>query len=258
MLGEAACDTSIEGISRSASDCDRSVSLRPAAASSSTDMAWSCAITVGPEMDCDSMEASTWCKIRPGRTTSAARLTSSCATISISRIDFNYSDKSLLCAAGIRFLRIYAIPSLMARLPTADRDAFQRYVCHTSKRMSCQTPGIRQGSEAQRRGKGTPSRRQVTYVPYDPSFEMPAWGGPNERLTGDSIPGESRPAEYSWPCLSRRSRLSSSRGSFALRSVPRVTSAPIFGDPSQLSGCPNGSISRWPATRGAAQASDAP
>jgi hypothetical protein len=28
----------------------------------------------------------------------------------------------------------------------------------------------------------------VTYVPYDPSFEMPAEGGPDERLTGDSIP----------------------------------------------------------------------
>jgi hypothetical protein len=37
---------------------------------------------------------------------------------------------------------------------TADRDAFQRYVCHTWKRMSCQTPVIRRGSEAQRRGKG--------------------------------------------------------------------------------------------------------
>lgn len=56
-------------------------------------------------------------------------------------------------------------------------DAFQRRVCHTSKRMSCQTPGIRRGSEAQRRGKGTPSRRQVTYVPHDPSFEMPAEDG---------------------------------------------------------------------------------
>ena len=40
------------------------------------------------------------------------------------------------------------------RKPTADRDAFQRYVCHTWKRMSCQTPVIRRGSEAQRRGKG--------------------------------------------------------------------------------------------------------
>ena len=38
--------------------------------------------------------------------------------------------------------------TLRFRKPTADRDAFQRYVCHTSKRMSCQTPGIRRGSEA--------------------------------------------------------------------------------------------------------------
>jgi hypothetical protein len=50
------------------------------------------------------------------------------------------------------------------RRTTADRDAFQRYVCHTWRRMSCQTPVIRRGSEAQRRGKGAPSRRQVTYV----------------------------------------------------------------------------------------------
>jgi hypothetical protein len=38
------------------------------------------------------------------------------------------------------------------RMVTADRDAFQRYVCHTWKRMSCQTPGIRRGSEVERRG----------------------------------------------------------------------------------------------------------
>ena len=61
--------------------------------------------------------------------------------------------------------------------------------------------GDPQGIGSQRRARGTPTRRQVTYVPYDPSFEMPAEGGPNERLTGDSIPGESRPAEYSWPCF---------------------------------------------------------
>jgi len=30
----------------------------------------------------------------------------------------------------------------------------QRYVCHTWLRMSCQTPVIRRGSEAQPRGKG--------------------------------------------------------------------------------------------------------
>jgi hypothetical protein len=115
------------------------------------------------------------------------------------------------------------------------------------------------GIGSQRRGKGDVQPAAGGLRPYDPSFEMPAEGGPNERLTGASIPRRvTRPAEYSWPCLSRRSRLSSSRGSFALRSVPRVTSAPIFANPSQLSGCPNGSISRWPATRGAAQASDAP
>jgi hypothetical protein len=49
------------------------------------------------------------------------------------------------------------------RKATADRDAFQRYVCHTWTRMSCQTPVIRRGSEAQRGARGTPSRRQVTY-----------------------------------------------------------------------------------------------
>ena len=36
--------------------------------------------------------------------------------------------------------------------------------------------GDRRGSEAQRRGKGDPSPRQVTYVPFDPSFEMPDEG----------------------------------------------------------------------------------
>jgi hypothetical protein len=66
---------------------------------------------------------------------------------------------------------------LAAVEPTADRDAFQRYVCHTWMRMSCQTPVIRRGSEAQRRARGTPSRRQVTHVPFDPSFEMPDEGG---------------------------------------------------------------------------------
>jgi hypothetical protein len=54
---------------------------------------------------------------------------------------------------------------------------------------------IRRGSEAQRRARGTPSRRQVTYVPYDPSFEMPDEGGPNERLTGDSIPRRVTPIQ---------------------------------------------------------------
>ncbi len=48
----------------------------------------------------------------------------------------------------------WPVHNAQLRKPTADRDAFQRYVCHTSKRMSCQTPGIRRGSEAQRRGKG--------------------------------------------------------------------------------------------------------
>jgi hypothetical protein len=56
---------------------------------------------------------------------------------------------------------------------TPDRDAFQRYVCHTWKRMSCQTPVIRAGSEAQRRGRGTRSRRQVTCVPFDPPLKCP-------------------------------------------------------------------------------------
>jgi hypothetical protein len=47
----------------------------------------------------------------------------------------------------------------------------------TSKRMSCQTPGIRRDRKPSGGARVTPSRRQVTYVPYDPSFEMPAEGG---------------------------------------------------------------------------------
>jgi hypothetical protein len=105
--------------------------------------------------------------------------------------------------------------------------------------MSCQTPVIRRGSEAQRRARGTPSRRQVTHVSYDPSFEMPDEGGPNERLTGDSIPRRVTPSRVQLAVsMPARSPLFYSRGSSALRSVPRVTSAPTFGDPSQLSACP--------------------
>jgi hypothetical protein len=63
------------------------------------------------------------------------------------------------------------------RKPTADRDAFRRYVCHTLKRMSCQTPVIVGDRKPSGGGRGTPSRRQVTHVPYDPSFEMPDEGG---------------------------------------------------------------------------------
>jgi hypothetical protein len=38
--------------------------------------------------------------------------------------------------------------------PTADRDAFQRYVCHTWKRNELPNTGDRRGSGAQRRGEG--------------------------------------------------------------------------------------------------------
>jgi hypothetical protein len=48
--------------------------------------------------------------------------------------------------------------------------------------MSCQTPVIRRGSEAQGGGKGTPS----------PSFEMSAEVGPYERLTGGLNPQASQ------------------------------------------------------------------
>ena len=68
--------------------------------------------------------------------------------------------------------------SLAFRIPTADRDGFQRYVCHTLKRMSCQTPVIVGDRKPSGGARGTPSRRQVTYVPYDPSFEMPDGGWP--------------------------------------------------------------------------------
>ena len=60
--------------------------------------------------------------------------------------------------------------------------------------MSCQTPGIRRYRKAERRARGDAQPVQVAYVPYDPSFEMPAEGGPNERLTGDSIPRRVRPS----------------------------------------------------------------
>jgi hypothetical protein len=36
----------------------------------------------------------------------------------------------------------------------ADRDAFQRYLCHTWKRNELPNTGDRRGSEAQRRGEG--------------------------------------------------------------------------------------------------------
>ena len=81
--------------------------------------------------------------------------------------------------------------------------------------------------EAQRLAAGKPSGRWVTYVPYDPSFEMPDEGGPNERLTGDSIPRRVTPSRVQLAVSKpAQSSLLQSRGSFALRSVPRVTSAP--------------------------------
>jgi hypothetical protein len=113
------------------------------------------------------------------------------------------------------------------RKPSADRDAFQRYVCHTWQRMSCQTPVIVGDRKPSGGARGTPSRRQVTHVPYDPSFEMPDEGGPNERLTGDSIPRRVMPSRVQLAVSKpAQSPLSYSRGSFALRSVPRVRSAP--------------------------------
>jgi hypothetical protein len=155
---------------------------------------------------------------------------------------------------GVRSLRLTGL----CRKSTADRDAFQRYVCHTLKRMSCQTPVIVGDRKPSGGARGTPSRRQVTHFPYDPSFEMPDEGGPNERLTGTPSQASHAQPSTAGRVKPAQSPLSYSRGSFAIRSVPRVTSAPTFGDPSQLSGCPNGSISRWSATRGAAQTSDAP
>jgi hypothetical protein len=65
------------------------------------------------------------------------------------------------------------------------------------------------------------------------------WGGPNERLTEDSIPRRVTPSRVQLAVSKpAQSSLLQSRGSFALRSVPRVTSAPTFGDPSQLTGSP--------------------
>ena len=74
------------------------------------------------------------------------------------------------------------------RKTTANRDAFQRNLCHTWKRMSCQTPMIRRDRKSSGDAGGQPSGRTVTYVPHDPSFERPDEGGPNGRLTGNSFP----------------------------------------------------------------------
>ena len=113
------------------------------------------------------------------------------------------------------------------RKPTADRDAFQRYVCHTLKRMSCQTPVIVGDRKPSGGARGDAQPAAGDYVPYDPSFEMPDEGGPNERLTGDSIPRRVTPSRVQLAVSNpAQSPLSYSRGSFALRSVPRVTSAP--------------------------------
>jgi hypothetical protein len=115
--------------------------------------------------------------------------------------------------------------------------------------MSCQTPVIVGDRKPSGGARGTPCRRQVTHGPYDPSFEMPDEGGPNERLTGDSIPGRVTPS---------RVQLAVSKPAQSSLFEPRLVRAPIsaaryertrpLGDPSQLSGCPNGSISRWPPT----------
>ena len=53
-----------------------------------------------------------------------------------------------------------------------DRDASQRYVCHTWLRMSCQTPVIRRGSEAQR-GQGDAQPAAGDRIPYNPSLKCP-------------------------------------------------------------------------------------
>jgi hypothetical protein len=75
--------------------------------------------------------------------------------------------------------------------------------------MSCQTPVIRRGSEAQGGGKGTPS----------PSFEMPDEVGPYKRLTGDSIPRRVKPS---------RVRLAVSKlAQSPLLLEPRLVRAPI-------------------------------
>jgi hypothetical protein len=67
-----------------------------------------------------------------------------------------------------------------SRPPTSRRN-----VCHTLKRMSCGTAVIRRLTGNPSGGpQGKPSGRWVTYVPYDPSFEMPDEGGFNGRLTG--------------------------------------------------------------------------
>src|SRR4029450_8661553 len=72
---------------------------------------------------------------------------------------------------------------------------------------------------------------------------MPDEGGPNERLAGDSIPRRVTPSGVQLAVSKpARSSLLQSRGSFALRSVPRVTSAPTLGDPSQLTGSPEASV----------------
>jgi hypothetical protein len=73
------------------------------------------------------------------------------------------------------------------------------------KRMSCRTAVIRRPTGKPSGGpQEKPSGRWVTYVPYDPSFEMPDEGGFNGRLSGIQSVRESSPAECSWPFLSGR------------------------------------------------------
>src|SRR5687767_2373118 len=95
--------------------------------------------------------------------------------------------------------------------------------------MSCQTPVISRDPAASSDVRGKASGRSVTSVPYDPSFETPDEGGLSGRLTGASIRTRVSPAEYSWPFLSPGAFSSlDSRGSFALRSVPRVAGVPAI------------------------------
>src|SRR5215217_379539 len=83
---------------------------------------------------------------------------------------------------------------IVSRKSTADRDAFQRYLLSYLEADELPNTGDPVGDRKPSGGaRGMPSRRWVTYVPYDPPLEMPDEGGPNERLTGNSIPTPVKP-----------------------------------------------------------------
>jgi hypothetical protein len=84
----------------------------------------------------------------------------------------------------------------LSRPPTGTR--LPGDLCYAWKRMSRRTPVIRRPTgKSSGGGRGKPSGRGVTYVPYDPSSETPDGGGTTGRLTGIQSVSESIPVAYS-------------------------------------------------------------